>query len=245
MELLPTTRVKRPLRRTSSSVPLILKRLLKFPQMDFEFAFWQMVYLVISPKIVYKNVLHHNQIKNRWARDDPAFLVLLASLLSVSAIAWGLVFGLGVVGIIKAILYMVFIDFVLVGCIISTFTWLFARCCLGRDEKHQTTEWAYAFDVHCNSFLPLFLILYIAQFILFNLLVLNNWGSLIISNFMYLIAAVWYCYGTFLGFNVLPFLKHTQLLLCPSVVFFALFILISVVGINLSEKVVGFYFGSS
>ena len=32
-----------------------LRRLLKFDQMDFEFALWQMLYLFISPQKVYRN----------------------------------------------------------------------------------------------------------------------------------------------------------------------------------------------
>lgn len=32
-----------------------LRRLLKFDQMDFEFALWQMLYLFTSPQQVYKN----------------------------------------------------------------------------------------------------------------------------------------------------------------------------------------------
>lgn len=32
-----------------------LRRLLKFDQMDFEFALWQMFYLFISPQKVYRN----------------------------------------------------------------------------------------------------------------------------------------------------------------------------------------------
>jgi hypothetical protein len=32
-----------------------LRRLIKFQQMDFEFAFWQMLYLFIAPQKVYRN----------------------------------------------------------------------------------------------------------------------------------------------------------------------------------------------
>lgn len=32
-----------------------LRRLLKFNQMDFEFALWQMIYLLITPQKVYRN----------------------------------------------------------------------------------------------------------------------------------------------------------------------------------------------
>jgi len=54
-----------------------LRRLLKFNQMDFEFALWQMVYLFVAPQKVYRNFNYRKQTKSQFARDDPAFLVLL------------------------------------------------------------------------------------------------------------------------------------------------------------------------
>ena len=55
-----------------------LRRLLHFKQMDFEFALWQMLYLFTSPQRVYRNFHYRKQTKDQWARDDPAFLVLLS-----------------------------------------------------------------------------------------------------------------------------------------------------------------------
>lgn len=54
-----------------------LRRLLHFKQMDFDFAVWQMLYLFTSPQRVYRNFHYRKQTKDQWARDDPAFLVLL------------------------------------------------------------------------------------------------------------------------------------------------------------------------
>ena len=62
-----------------------LRRLLHYQQMDFEFAFWQMVYLLSNPRIVYKNFTYRKKTKAQFARDDPAFLVLLAGWLVVSS----------------------------------------------------------------------------------------------------------------------------------------------------------------
>nr|CAG8436278.1 3907_t:CDS:2 [Entrophospora candida]CAG8474869.1 6744_t:CDS:2 [Entrophospora candida] len=45
-----------PYKRRSSywtaSIPIFLRRLFRFPQMDFEIALWQMFYLCISPRRV-------------------------------------------------------------------------------------------------------------------------------------------------------------------------------------------------
>ena len=65
----------------------------------------------------------------------------------------------------------------------------------------QNVEWAYAFDVHCNSFFPVFLILYVLQFFFMPLLQRSNWISLFVGNTMYFTSIIWYIYGTFLGFN--------------------------------------------
>lgn len=86
-----------------------LRKLLKFDQMDFEFALWQMVYLFVSPQKLYRNFSYRKrewntldamerirsltrrsiplitklivclftETKSQFARDDPAFLVLL------------------------------------------------------------------------------------------------------------------------------------------------------------------------
>lgn len=81
-----------------------LRRIFKFKQMDFEYALWQMLFLFVSPQKVYRNfayrkreklkysliilklslleslgdiIIPFTETKNQWARDDPAFLILL------------------------------------------------------------------------------------------------------------------------------------------------------------------------
>ena len=55
-------------RRSRSSATARLaaffKRLVQLPQMDFEFALWQMLYLIISPKRVYRTVYYHKRTWN-------------------------------------------------------------------------------------------------------------------------------------------------------------------------------------
>lgn len=78
-----------------------LRRLVKFRQMDFEYAFWQMLYLFVAPQKVYRNFGYRKgltrlisswwfivkpshrlpETKSQFARDDPAFLVLLLASL--------------------------------------------------------------------------------------------------------------------------------------------------------------------
>ncbi|CAO3615212.1 unnamed protein product [Mucor hiemalis] len=98
-------------------------RLVRFPQMDFEFALWQMGYLLIAPRRVYRNIYYHKQTKNQWSRDDPAFVVLLITFLTIAAIVWSFTYSYGFYDTIKTILSMVLIHFLLIGALISTITW--------------------------------------------------------------------------------------------------------------------------
>ncbi|KAL1925727.1 uncharacterized protein VTP21DRAFT_610 [Calcarisporiella thermophila] len=233
---------------TSTSIlPLFLRRLFRFPHMDFEYALWQMAYLCLSPRRVYRNIYYHKQTKNQWSRDDPAFVVLLSGMLCISAVAWGLVYGHGFVGILRMMLYMVFVDFVIVGIIVATLSWLVSNHFLKqRVTSHsvdQEVEWQYAFDVHCNAFFPVFLILYVIQFFFMGLLLRRGWISLFVGNTMYLVAVIYYFYVTFLGYNALPFLVHTEMFLYPVIIFGILY-LISLFGFNISANVLTLYFGS-
>jgi hypothetical protein len=65
----------------------------------------------------------------------------------------------------------------------------------------QKVEWLYAFDIHCNSFFPLFVVLYVLQFFLLPLVLGSGFLSTIIANSMYAFAFSYYFYVTFLGYN--------------------------------------------
>ncbi|CAM9603401.1 unnamed protein product [Lampetra planeri] len=100
-----------------------LRRLLRFRQMDFEFATWQMLYLFTAPQKVYRNFHYRKQTKDQWARDDPAFLVLLSVWLCVSTLGFGFVLSMSFLNTLKLLLWVVFIDCIGVGLLISTLMW--------------------------------------------------------------------------------------------------------------------------
>ncbi|KAK7685078.1 hypothetical protein QCA50_011915 [Cerrena zonata] len=190
----------------SNRIPVIFRRLFKFSQMDFELAAWQLTYLCVAPKRVYRNVYFHKQTKNTWARDDPAILILLSACLVVSALAWSFVYQLSPLGAIQLALLMIFRDYLLVGIVVATIVWLFANKVLVSPPSHSTpqdsvVEWAYAFDVHTNAFFPLYLTLYLAQLFFVPVIMKNNWICLFLSNTLYLAAFSQYIYGLYLGLN--------------------------------------------
>ncbi|KAH9269653.1 hypothetical protein BASA83_008312 [Batrachochytrium salamandrivorans] len=111
-----------------------VRRMLSLPQMDFELALWQMAYLVISPRRVYRNVYYNKQTKNHWARDDPAFHILIAFCMCVAAIAYGIAYSASFLGTLHLIVYTIFIEFIGAGLIIATTTWI--QCTTVSQERH-------------------------------------------------------------------------------------------------------------
>ncbi|KAI9320099.1 UNC-50 [Dichotomocladium elegans] len=229
------------------SKPSLLRRFFRFPRMDIEHALWQMGYLLIAPKRVYRNIYYHKQTKNQWARDDPGFYIVLAVIMSLSGLAWGITYSYGTKGTLRTVLFMILVDYLLLGAIVASFFWLVTNRFLMSNRMayavDRGVEWGYAFDVHCNSFFPAFLITYVLQFFFLPLLRRSNWISLFAGNTMYFCAAVWYIYITFLGYSALPFLDHTVLFLYPIAIFFVLYIA-SLFGLHISQRFLAFYFGN-
>ncbi|CAN1802839.1 Protein unc-50 homolog [Linum perenne] len=78
-----------------------------------------------------------------------------------------------------------------------------------------TACWLYAFDVHCNSFFPMFVMLYVIHYFLSPLLVAHGFIPVLLSNLIFMVAASYYHYLNFLGYDVLPFLERTTFFLYP------------------------------
>ncbi|KAK0442119.1 UNC-50-like protein [Armillaria borealis] len=97
----------RPSSSISHRVPIIFRRLHRFQQMDFELAAWQLTYLCLAPRRVYRNVYFHKQTKNTWARDDPAN--------TVSAVAWAVVYSYTIFEAIQLAFLMIARDYLLTG----------------------------------------------------------------------------------------------------------------------------------
>lgn len=90
----------------------------------------------------------------------------------------------------------------------------------------------YAAQVSNRAFFPLYLHLYVVQFLLLPLLTRNpsNFLATFLGNSLYLSALIYYTYITFLGYNALPFLHSTELLLVPILVFAVLWLISLIAG---------------
>lgn len=220
-----------------------LRRLFKIRQMDFEYAFWQMVYLFVAPQKVYRNFQYRKDTRDQWARDDPAFLVLLSFWLLISSIGFAVVLGLHFIGFIKFIVWVIFIDCVGVGVLIATFFWFITnRYMVIAPPRGQDVEWGYAFDVHLNAFFPLLMILHLFQLVFLGSVINADWFiGRFFGNTLWLIAIGYYIYITFLGYSALPFLKNTRSILFPITAVLLIYILSLVFNWNFSRGLCYFY----
>ncbi|KAI9909386.1 hypothetical protein PsorP6_014717 [Peronosclerospora sorghi] len=159
--------------RTCSAIPEYFARVADYRQMDLDATIYQMVTLCVHPAKVYKSAYYRKQTKNRWARDDPAFVVLQFAFLLVATVAWAIAFRVNsVTRYLSLIFHAVVIEWLGLGLVISTFCWWIANHHLRQRNNHglvdtlyveQRVEWQFAFDIHCNSFFILFLFLYVLQ----------------------------------------------------------------------------------
>ncbi|CAN6214086.1 unnamed protein product, partial [Urochloa humidicola] len=248
-KMLPTTASKG--RGAARSAPPLfgpyLRRIVKWQQMDIEYTFWQMVHLCTSPKVVYQHTKYHKQTKNQWARDDPAFVVILILFLVFATSAYCAAFGESASHAALTITSVVFFHFLFAGIVLSTLCWFLTNSYL-REEPNshvveQRVEWLYAFDVHCNSFFPAFVILYVLQYFLSPLLVAHGFFPALLSNLLFVVAISYYHYLNFLGYDVLPFLDRTTFFLYPIGLVIILSPLMILIGFNPTRYFLSLYFG--
>uniref|UniRef100_A0A6B2LFX4 UNC-50 family protein n=1 Tax=Arcella intermedia TaxID=1963864 RepID=A0A6B2LFX4_9EUKA len=233
-----------------SLLPEYVRRMFKVKQMDIEETMWQMLNLCLNPKKVYERTRYHKQTKNQWARDDPAFVAITIYCLIITSSAYAIAFNeRGFMQIVHLIFWSIIVDFLIFGVLTATVGWYLSNKFLihqepGLHSVEQSVEWLYAFDVHCNSFFPLFILLYVIQYLLIPILYSTSWFMAFLSDTLYLIAACYYYYITFLGYTILPFLHNTQVLLYPIGVVVILYLIALLFGFNATLFVINFYFQS-
>jgi len=131
---------------------------------------------------------------------------------------------------------------------------------LNSDQQHnsrQEVELAYAFDIHCNSYFPFFLLTHVLTFILHPVTLYDGFLTRFLANTVWMIGGGWYVYGSWLGYSsklsvssctssiwnhglALPFLHGTGIFLYPLPVL-AIVWFISLFTFNVSNVMMSFY----
>jgi len=180
---------------------------------------------------VYKLAYYRKQTKNHWARDDPAFVAVQILLLAVSSLAYCIAFRIDGIFIntLSFAFHSIVVNYLGVGLIMASIGRAVSNAHLltvtssnvasatgtptatnttGTNSSsssslhvRQTVEFMYAFDIHCNAFFPLFVMLYGVQFFFLPIVLGRNFMAFLISNVLYGIAFGWYFYVTHLGYR--------------------------------------------
>ena len=218
------------------------ERLFRPDHMDFEFAFWQMIYLFVNPKKVFIQSQYRKQIKDQFARDDPAFLVLLSVWFVISASGLALVLHLPFTAFLKFIVWIVLIDCVLVGVVVATLFWFVTNKYMRTGTSVEDVEWGFAFDVHLNAFFPPVVILHVFQLFFFNLFIVHDYFfARFLGNSLWLLACSYYVFITFLGYSSVPWLHRTKWILYPIVPLVLIYVVTLISGVNICRIIMDFY----
>ena len=182
-----------------------LRRAFSVAQWDLEVTFYQIINSFRSPAKVYKLTQHRKQTKNQWARDDPAFACLMAAFLAVCAVGYGVAYEYESPLTYAWLILMAWLHFALSGVLVATACWAAANKHMRAPNSlphsvEQEVEWLYAWDVHCNSFVPILLLLYAGQYLALPLLMRDGLLPALAANALYAAAASHYVYITFSGY---------------------------------------------
>jgi len=220
------------------------RRLLYVRQMDFQYALWQVHKLLTSPQKLYVDFQYRKTTKGQFARDDPAFLVMLAITFVILTLSFGILTSLPVKDMLFVMFWLVGIDCIGCGMLVATFFWFIGNKFLLSHPRSRGNdlEWGFCFDVHLNSFYPFLIILHGAQ--LPFLWLINGSQSIlpiILGNSFWMASLTYYWYITFLGYNIQPNLQKSTVYLLPLVPIALAFVLSCIFHLNWTSGMVWFY----
>lgn len=221
--LTPARNLLVPTRSTWAHWRKLGQRLVRPQTLDFETATWEVYHLIVNPRKMYRlNYTYKHSGRLLYLRDDPSFLILVTGFLCVSAVAWGAAYLPSVWGILRLVMTMVFFDFYVAGAVIATISWIVSNklfnpsfgvlLALSPASRLNINyiDWAFCFDIHCNSFLIIWCLLYLVQFFLLPVLTIkDSFLLMLLGNTLYFGAVGHYFVVTFYGFNSLPFVSNS------------------------------------
>ncbi|KAG2386241.1 hypothetical protein C9374_002687 [Naegleria lovaniensis] len=222
-------------------------RMFKWRQLDFKGALTQMAQIIISPDTVYKNARNRKYIKDRYSRDDPAFVILLAIFMLIIGLIYSITFHkLSLFNYVSLMSYLFLFDFLFIGIFISTICWLICNKFLidaesGGNNNQENVEWLYSFDVHTNSFIPVFILLYVVQYTMLPILTMDNIIGTSLSALLFMFAFSYYNYLTFKGYLNLTFIKNSEIFLYPIAVILVFTVVCIFTGFNCTKAVLSVY----
>lgn len=106
-----------------------------------------------------------------------SLLICYKSFVSVTSIGFTWILDLTFRQTVHCIAYIIIVDFILVGIIMTTVFWLFANRYLRQNANEADVEWGYSFDVHMNAYFPPLVLLHFVLLVFFHSQYRNSTGN--------------------------------------------------------------------
>lgn len=220
-----------------SSMMDYLKKMIHIRQIDYYVAFTNIIYC-FKPKEITETAKIRKHLKNKYARDDPGFLIILILDLFISSISYSLAYGhYNPLYMLNIFFIQTFLMLFTAGILISLVCKIIIDKYFRNDDlgnnKEQKVEFVYAFDIHCNSFVPFYFFTAVIPFCLLPI-VNGNGGffQVFLSNTLTYLGVLYYFYVTFMSYFSLPFVKKNKFVTLTIWPITGLFVFLTLLKVN-------------
>ena len=199
-----------------------MKKFYHFKQIDYYFAYMNILYC-FSPINLAEMAKTRKHLKNKYARDDPGFLLIIIINLFISSICFNITLDKFSFWKIFHIFFLqTFVMLILSGLIIALISKIFFDNYLTVSPS-QNIEYIHAFDIHTNSFVTFYFFSIIINYFLLPICGKDNkFFQIFISNVLFFYGILYYFYVSYVEYFSLPFIKKNQKI---SGIFFGIIIL--------------------
>ena len=187
-----------------------MKKFYHFKQIDYYFAYMNILYC-FSPINLAEMAKTRKHLKNKYARDDPGFLLIIIINLFISSICFNTTLGkFSLFKIFHIFFLQTFGMLILFGLIIALICKFFFDTYLTVSSS-QNVEYTHAFDIHTNSFVPFYVFSIIIPYFLIPICGKDNkFFQIFVSNVLFFYGILYYFYVSYVEYFSLPFIKKNQ-----------------------------------
>ncbi|KAL7717373.1 Yip1 domain-containing protein [Entamoeba marina] len=194
----------------------------KYIGRNTEYYGWFFVNILLHPQTVYETCRYQFGLTHQWNRRDHAITKIVVIINVILSFVFGITF-VNPYYIIPYILMDVLIP-IIIGIVISLIIYNLSTHYFTTGD---TFTIRYSYDIHVNAYFCYLLTSHIIIFILSPFLFHDTFISTLISNLLMLFAIAHYCYITFLGYQILPFITVPKKAYIIPIIFAGVFFVIT------------------
>lgn len=210
-----------------------LKKLYHFEQIDYYFAYMNIIYC-FTPINLVEISKTRKHLKNKYSRDDPGFLLILIINIFISSICLNIATAkFSLLKIFHIFFIQAFIMIFLVGLVIA----LIAKYSLDKYLNCSTTqniEYTHSFDIHTNSFVVMYIFSIILPYIFLPICSQDtHFIQIFISNIFVFYGILYYFYVSYVEYFSLPFIRKSEKINLIFWIIIGLFLFVNFMKINI------------